>query len=251
MRNCIVPIIALAVLSVGIAATASSLFEPSNEYLRTTTSPPAIREMTVSLWFRVANTTARHTLLIIEQSGTNQRIVLYADGPDTNDLADRVWYLAQTSDGSIASTGYTTNSFQADTWHHLLFTAKDQYAYGAYDIKLDGGTSTSPDGDDNPPEYTNYSVQIGGDNRQVTQIVGDYDYLPSPSGEIAEVGIWPAVLSAADMNALTSRFSPVFVRLRALAFYAPLVRGLQELLNGCTLTAYNSPGTGEHPPIRR
>ena len=241
----------LVALSVGLAAGASSLFEPSNEYLRTTSSPAGVNSMYVSLWFRVANTTARHTLFVLEQSGTNQRVVLYADGLDTYDLTDRVWYFVQNSGGGVFAAGYTTNSFSADTWHHVVFGVYDYETESESEISLDGGGyKVSTYSYDNVPWFSNYYVQVGGDNREITAIPGDNNFLPSPSGEVAEVAVWSGEVYRAEQSAMR-RYSPLLIRRNALVFYAPLIRERQDVISGCTLTGYNSPDVGDHPPVRR
>lgn len=241
----------LVALSVGLAAGASSLFEPSNEYLRTTSSPAGVGPMYVSLWFRVANTTARHTLFVLEQSGTNQRVVLYADGLDTNDLTDRVWYFVQNSAGAVFAVGYTTNSFSADTWHHVVFRAYDDDTEALCEISLDGGScAVNKTPDENVPWFSSYYVQVGGDNREIMVLPGDYDLLPSPSGSVAEVAVWSGEVSLAELSAMR-RHSPLLIRRNSLLFYAPLIRERQDVISGCTLTGYNSPDVGDHPPVRR
>lgn len=251
IRKFLAVVLGLAVLSAAIAATASTLFEPSNEYLRTTSSPAGVSSMYVSLWFRVANTTARHTLFVLEQSGTNQRVVLYADGLDTNDLTDRVWYFVQNSGGGVFAAGYTTNSFSADTWHHVVFGVYDYDTESESEISLDGGgCSVSTYSYDNVPWFSNYYVQVGGDNREITALPGTSDYLPSPAGEIGEVAVWSGEVYPAEQSAMR-RYSPLLIRRNALVFYAPLIRERQDVISGCTLTAYNSPDVGDHPPVRR
>ncbi len=70
-------------------------------------------------------------------------------------------------------------------------------------------------------------------------------------GVISEFALWTgAVLSGAEATML-EKFSPLKVRPDALAIYAPLVRGLQDIVGGFTLVNNNSATVSAHPPVIR
>lgn len=69
------------------------------------------------------------------------------------------------------------------------------------------------------------------------------------NGLIAEVGIWSAALTAAEIASLSAGFTPDQVRPQSLVFYAPLVRELRDLRGGLAITATNSPTVATHPRI--
>jgi hypothetical protein len=69
------------------------------------------------------------------------------------------------------------------------------------------------------------------------------------NGDIAEVGIWSAALTAAEIASLSAGFTPDQVRPQSLVFYAPLVRELRDLRGGLTITATNGPTVADHPRI--
>jgi hypothetical protein len=67
--------------------------------------------------------------------------------------------------------------------------------------------------------------------------------------QLAEVAIWQnAVLSAAEITALHTGFTPDQLRPQSLSFYAPLVRNLSDLRNGTALTN-NGATVATHPRI--
>ena len=211
---------------------------PNHSYLRTTTGPPQWGTRTptfsVSAWFRVSNLTEVHTIIRLEHIGENTRYVLSAAGEDTN---DPVKWFSQTG-GSIYTASMT--SFSANTWHHVVGTAGDS----TVKLALDGAQTMAEAEADFPDDDESY-VQIGGDNV----------FIPAPRGSVAEVAIYNIDLSAASYYAarlaLAKGFTPACVFPQNLIFYAPLVRDLQDLRGGHTLTAYNSPTPGPHCPVRR
>ena len=209
---------------------------PSHSYLRTTTGPPqwGTGPFSVSAWFNVANVTEAHAIIRLEHIGTNTRYALYASGSDTN---DPVKWFSQTG-GSIYAASMT--SFLANTWHHVLATADDSTVR----LALDGAQIMAEAAAEFPDDDESY-VQIGGDNA----------YIPAPTGSVAEVAIYNIDLSAASYYparlSLAKGFSPACVFPQNLIFYAPLVRDLQDVKAGHTLTAYNSPTVGDHCPVRR
>lgn len=68
------------------------------------------------------------------------------------------------------------------------------------------------------------------------------------SGRIAEVAFWSVALTDAEIAILALGYSPLFVRPASLVFYAPLVRDLQDIRGGRTLTASGT-AVADHPRI--
>jgi hypothetical protein len=69
------------------------------------------------------------------------------------------------------------------------------------------------------------------------------------NGQIAEVGIWTAALTASDILSLSQGASPSLVRSDSLAFYAPLIRDLNDLRGGLAITNNNGATVVDHPRI--
>lgn len=68
-------------------------------------------------------------------------------------------------------------------------------------------------------------------------------------GRIAEVGIWNAALTAAEIASLAKGMTCDKVRPQNLVFYAPLVRDLIDQKGGLTITNNNGATVANHPRI--
>jgi len=68
-------------------------------------------------------------------------------------------------------------------------------------------------------------------------------------GRIAEVGIWNAALTAAEIDSLAKGMTCDKVRPQSLVFYAPLVRELIDQKGGLTITNNNGATVANHPRI--
>jgi hypothetical protein len=68
-------------------------------------------------------------------------------------------------------------------------------------------------------------------------------------GLIAEVGIWNAALTAAEIASLAKGMTCDKVRPQSLVFYAPLVRDLQDVRGGLTITNNNAATVATHPRV--
>jgi hypothetical protein len=68
-------------------------------------------------------------------------------------------------------------------------------------------------------------------------------------GLIAEVGIWNAALTAAEIASLAKGMTCDKVRPQNLVFYAPLVRDLIDAKGGLTITNNNGATVANHPRV--
>lgn len=68
-------------------------------------------------------------------------------------------------------------------------------------------------------------------------------------GLIAEVGIWNVALNAAEIASLAAGVTCDRVRPQRLVFYAPLIRNLQDVRDGLTITNTNSATVADHPRV--
>ena len=69
------------------------------------------------------------------------------------------------------------------------------------------------------------------------------------TGDMAEVGIWNAALTAAEIASLAKGMTPDKIRPQNLVFYAPLVRNLIDQKGGLTITNNNGATVSNHPRI--
>lgn len=68
-------------------------------------------------------------------------------------------------------------------------------------------------------------------------------------GLVAEVGIWNAALTAAEIASLAAGMTCDKVRPQSLVFYAPLVRDLVDVKGGLTITNNNGATVANHPRV--
>jgi hypothetical protein len=68
-------------------------------------------------------------------------------------------------------------------------------------------------------------------------------------GKLAEVGIWNAALTAAEIAALAKGMTCDKVRPQSLVFYAPLVRDLIDSKGGLTITNNNGATVANHTRV--
>jgi hypothetical protein len=68
-------------------------------------------------------------------------------------------------------------------------------------------------------------------------------------GQIAEVGIWNAALTAAEVASLAKGMTCDKVRPQNLVFYAPLVRDLNDQKGGLTITNNNGATVAAHTRV--
>ena len=66
---------------------------------------------------------------------------------------------------------------------------------------------------------------------------------------VAEVGIWNAALTAAEIASLAKGMTCDKVRPQSLVFYAPLVRDLNDQKGGLTITNNNAATVAAHPRV--
>ena len=69
------------------------------------------------------------------------------------------------------------------------------------------------------------------------------------TGRLADVGVWSVALDAAEIASLADGMTCDKVRPQSLVFYAPLVRDLQDVRGGRTITNNNGATVANHPRV--
>ena len=69
------------------------------------------------------------------------------------------------------------------------------------------------------------------------------------TGRIADAAIWNAALTASEIASLAKGMTCDKVRPQSLVFYAPLVRDLQDVRGGLTITNNNTATVANHPRV--
>jgi hypothetical protein len=166
-------------------------------------------------------------------------------------LNQRSYLLLVTTSGNLAfittqdGTGSTvsrrdSSSSTSATFQHLCGTWSpvnypNVYISGA----LSNGTSQGT--------ATNTSIHSGTANLTLgAASVGTGSFF---TGDIAEVGIWNAALSAAEIASLAKGMTCDKIRPQSLVFYAPLVRNLIDQKGALTITNNNGATVTTHPRV--
>lgn len=142
------------------------------------------------------------------------------------------------SDAGGSENADTTSGFSTGTWHHACFVGA---AADDRSMFIDGG-SKGTNAVSRTPAGIDKSV-IGSWEGSA----GKFDYM---DGRVAEVGVWNAALSDAEVAVLAAGFSPLFVKPENLVAYWPLIRDTDDdVVGGYNLTANNTPSIAAHPPM--
>lgn len=74
-------------------------------------------------------------------------------------------------------------------------------------------------------------------------------YATYANADFAEIATWKAGLADAEITALARGFTADQIRPQSLSFYAPLVRNLQDVRGGLTITNNNGATVANHPRL--
>jgi hypothetical protein len=206
-------------------------FNGTDQRLNTTSTPVAAAPLTLACWFRADDVTTTRCLFELATSAGSNGFRLLAAGAIAGDpiFAD---YLIGAGINAQTTAGYTANTF-----HHAAATFPNNTTVTVY---LDGGNSATSTGVALTPAPTR--INIGA--RFAASSAGLF-----MDGRIAEVGIWNAALTAAEIASLAKGMTCDKVRPQSLVFYAPLVRDLQDVRGGLTITNNNAATVAAHPRV--
>jgi hypothetical protein len=131
----------------------------------------------------------------------------------------------------------TTTNATAGTWNHAAgvyasLSSRTAYLNGA------GNTDTTSAGS----AISSPAVLVGA--RRQNSLLGTYY-----TGLIAEVGIWDVALTPEEIASLAKGMTCDKVRPQSLVYYAPLVRELQDVRGGLTITNNNGATVANHPRV--
>lgn len=203
----------------------------TNRFLTATTPITAV-PITVSCWFYANNNTANMALVVLEDSGGTHRFDLQALGVTTGDPIQ-----CGAAAGGSSSFARTSTGFSANTWNHACGV---QSAINSRTAYLNAGGQVNNTGIQIPVGIS--VLKIGALNLSGTNA-------SFFNGSVAEVGIWNAALTAAEIASLAKGMTCDKVRPQSLVFYAPLVRDLIDQKGGLTITNNNGATVATHPRV--
>lgn len=188
----------------------------------------------VAGWFRSTSIT---TTQIIACAGNltgadDDRTTLQAAG---GAAGDPVRCSAVTNGGSAASVDSTTG-YTANVWYHACMSCLSSTSRSVY---INGGSKATTLGSRAMTGLNTFTI---GAQRSAGSL-GNYF-----SGDLAELAVWDSALSDADALSLGTGFKPFRVATSSLIFYAPLIRGVQDVVGGVALTTSGTTVTA-HPRV--
>jgi hypothetical protein len=205
-------------------------FNGTNQYLDTASTPVTAAPLTMACWFRASSTTTNTRLIGIYQAGATHMYDLIAAGALSGDPVALV-----ANQDPLTQRIDTTAGYSANTWHHACGVVSSATSRTIY---LDGANSATGTASITPSNLNVISIGRRTD--------GSFGLM---NGLIAEVGIWNADLTAAEVASLADGMTCDKVRPQSLVFYAPLVRNLQDVRGGLTITNNNTATVANHPRV--
>ena len=209
-------------------------FNGTSQYLNTASAPVTAAPLTLACWFYPNNVANNMVLMSVPDNAevNSNRFFLFANGNAAGDPIE-----AGAQGGATIGVAATTAGFTANNWNHACGVFTSTSSRTSY---LNGGsagtntTTVTPSGVDR----VRVAARFSGGNAGL--------YL---SGRLAEIGIWNAALTAAEVAALADGMTCDKVRPQSLVFYAPLVRSLQDVRGGLTITNNNTATVANHPRV--
>jgi len=203
-------------------------FNGTNQYLNISSAPVTAFSYTIACWARKDLNTGG-ILVNLGNSTNANACAIISTGPGE---------LVAASTINTAGSNNTAVSGSAITgvWFHAAGVFNSSVVTLAFANGVSAGTGTN----DITPTGLN-CLSIGA--RVRSSVDGYFD------GQIAEVGIWNVVLTAAEIASLAKGVTCDKVRPQSLRFYAPLIRDLQDVKGGLTITNTNSATVYDHPRV--
>jgi hypothetical protein len=79
--------------------------------------------------------------------------------------------------------------------------------------------------------------------------IGNSSGLSYLNGSMSNVAMWDKQLNESEAQSLAKGFNPARIRPQSLVFNLPMIRNLQDIRNGLTITNNNSATVADHPRI--
>ena len=202
----------------------------SRQYLTTTSTPISSGPLTICAFGTINTTGTVKTLVSIESGNSNILYQLFVSG--TQNLALDI----------VGSSGSATLVFNppvsfTQTYFHACAVVNSANSRLLYLNGLPSATNTT-----NVGTTAVNRINIG--SRYYAGALGGYQ-----NGIIAEVGIWSAALTAAEVASLAKGMTCEKIRPQNLVFYAPLVRELIDQKGGLVITNNNAATAANHPRV--
>ena len=200
----------------------------SSQNLTAAFAPVTAMPITLSCWYKVKSTTGNHGLVAIRDNGGNSSFLLSVNGTTSPKRA--VQAAAISSANTTHAVGVNTSAYTTNTWYHAAAVLVSRTNFVPY---FNGGAGVTDANQGGAAPSNLNSIRIGTNAGSI----------------IAEVGIWSAALTAAEIASLAKGMTCDKIRPQSLVFYAPLVRDLIDQKGGLAITNNNGATVANHPRI--
>jgi hypothetical protein len=198
-------------------------FNGVNQYLTVGTSPVTAAPLTIAAWFRKASTDTVNGIYLRDALDVNDYFGLYF----TTQVGGNV------GQGGIDAAFQASGNYSVNTWGHACLVEESSTSRIIY---RDGGNST-----------TNSTFLVPANISELR--IGTFAVSANFDGQLAEIGIWNAALTPAEVASLADGMTCDKVRPQNLAFYAPLIREIQDVRGARTITNNNGATIATHPRV--
>ena len=213
-------------------------FNGTTQYLSAASLASFAEPFTLACWFYPDSLTQFGTLCGVQNLSNGHRALLLAE--NTGLTVPGQTLLQITANGGVGAnvTARSTTSYVANQWQHACGVFTSTSSRTAY---LDGGGSAT-NTTSYSPTFGTPTVSTGARNNGTSW--GLYH-----DGGVADAAVWNAALTAAEVASLAKGMTCNLVRPQSLVFYAPLIRDLQDVRRGLTITNNNTATVADHPRV--
>lgn len=181
--------------------------------------------VTIVAWFNRSTSSGTNVLLSLMNSGAETWQAMYTSGFQ----ALRVATISNSTGFNVVVTPWAQNVWSHGAGKFASTTSRT--------VVLDGGTTGT---------NTQFRAATFDELRIATYGNTSPLYF---NGRLSEVAVWNADLTSDEIVSLAKGFKAYRIRPQSLLYYVPLVREVQELRSGITLTANNAPTVATHPRV--
>jgi hypothetical protein len=202
----------------------------STQYLSTASAPASGTPMTIACWCKTTaftNVAGRAAVSVGVANGTHRNQI------NVNNTNAQLFAIGASGTGQSANIALGGNN----VLFHYAGVFESSTSRTAYINGVVGATNTTNIGSQNAANTITIGARWNGS-------LGNYY-----NNDISEVGIWNVALTAAEIASLAGGMTCDKVRPQSLVFYAPLVRNLQDVKGGLTITNNNTAPVAAHPRV--
>lgn len=208
-------------------------FNGTNQFLSVASAPVTAAPLTISLWFYTTTTAKAIGMATICDSVGDTGFRVSGQIPNSTSYV-QVAALNTINNFGLANS---TANYSANAWQHSCAVFASSTSRTSY---LNGGNAGTNTTSVTPASVTQFLIGV---NRSFSTYSNYF------VGRIADVGVWNAALTAAEVASLAARAACSKVRPASLIFYAPLIRDLVDIKGGRAITNNNAATVGDHPRI--